>query len=54
MIGKDSRENFKDKFKKQSDFIQKAVDRNGWAYLPIQTTDDYILKIISFVQMGGL
>ena len=54
MTKKESRENFKERFKKQFDFIQKAVDRNGWGYLPIQTTDDYILKIISFVQMGGL
>lgn len=54
MMGQRSRDEFRERFKKQSDLIQKTVDRNSWGYLSIQTTDDYILKIISFVQMGGL
>lgn len=38
-------------FQKQVQFIEQTVRKNGWGYLAVQTTDDYLKKLNRFTEV---
>lgn len=50
MTNKNNRNAFEEIFKKQTEKIETTVKRQGWGYLLIKTTDDYLKMLMSFAK----
>ena len=54
MTNKSVRSSFEQEFQDRVTMVQSAAERNGWGYLRVQTTDDYLNQLIQQVREGGV
>lgn len=50
MTNKSIRESFEKPFREQLEMVRHVADKNGWGYLPIKTTDDYLAILSQYVR----
>lgn len=53
MTSKSARKAFEQAFKHQLSFIRETVDRYGWGYLQVKTTDNYLNTLTEYTRGGG-
>ncbi|MBQ7413452.1 MAG: DUF58 domain-containing protein [Alphaproteobacteria bacterium] len=54
MTNKSAREAFEKPFQEHLQTVKKTIEQNGWEYISVKTTDDYLGILATYLKEGGL
>ena len=54
MTNRSVRESFEKPFIENLAKLKETIEHNGWGYLSVKTTDNYLEKLMSYVREGSI